>query len=234
MKKLLCLTGFLLLTFSSLKAQVDSIQSIPLEIKKGSFARIGFFGSTFNCIWMNHMHSFLKKNDFEGLFNNPFTIPFEGGFRLNNWFAGFKIEVPTYDFERLENKLNIRALFVERSVIKTRNYRFNVGLGVSQFDYSIAFTQKEPTRQVDFDDLLYSNFNTSPRLRNTGGAYDFFISYMHREKRKIAIADYVRVGYRKGFKAYSWKTDYFQLLDAPMDQLDMVYFQYMISISRNK
>lgn len=202
------------------------------SFKKGTFARIG--NGSLNLIWMNQMAAILKKKDFDGYFGLVPTIPIEGGWRLKDWYFSGRIEFPISLTGYSENHFFQSSISVEKSFIKDRNFRLNGGLGIGPYTYLLEIKRPEIDRQVDFSDLFDTKFSSIPGLFNRGGAWDVFVSLAHKEKRKISIAHYTRLGYRRGFNTYSWHSDYFSLMNAPADRLEMAYLQFMFSISRNK
>jgi hypothetical protein len=107
-------------------------------------------------------------------------------------------------------------------------------LGASFYEHNLTIIQDEPDLQVSLDDLLNTRFKSTPIIFNRGAAMDFVLSLSNREKKKISLENCFRLGYRHGFQRYPWRSDSFELTQASPDQLNMVYFQYLISLSRNQ
>ncbi|HOY16600.1 MAG TPA: hypothetical protein PLC89_04875 [Haliscomenobacter sp.] len=238
MKQMILLAAIVLTFKVAGIAQTDSITNPNREFKHGYFLRTSsfFFSTNLSAIWLKNMQQFLKERDLAKDTRYVINIPFETGFRFNDWFFSLNMAITTPFFgdDAFNPKMFTTTMHTERTVFKTRNYRFNVGLGASLYQYAISIQQEEPDRQVNFNDLLNTTFRRTPVLSNRGGAFDVAVSLTNREKRPISIENCFRLGYRRGFKRYKWKSESFQLINAPSDQLDMIYFQYLVSISRNR
>jgi len=235
MKKMLALLGFLLVSFSASFAQNDTSANLDRNFKRGYHLRTtGYlFSTNLSLVWMTNMQQFLKPLNLSDESQLIGSIPFEAGVRFGDWFFNLNTAFPGVLGDDFKPNLTTASLLVERTVFKSRNYRFNVGGGASLYEYSLSIVQNEPDRQVAFQDLLNTTFKSTPYIYNRGGAIEVSMSLSNREKKSISFGNCFRLGYRHGFKSYRWKSKSFQLLDAPVDNLNMLYFQYMISISRN-
>lgn len=235
MKKMLALIGFLLVSFSVGMAQNDTSANLDHTFKRGYHLRTtGYlFGTNLSLVWMTNMQQFLKPLKLSGESQLIGSIPFEAGVRFGDWFFNLNTALPGILGDDFKPTMTTASLLVERTVFKSRNYRFNVGGGASFYEYNLSIVQDEPDRKVAFQDLLNTTFKSTPYIYNRGGAVEVSMSLSNREKKPISIGNCFRLGYRHGFKSYRWKSKSFQLLDAPVDNLNMLYFQYMISISRN-
>lgn len=235
MKQTCLLIGALLIVLAPSFAQTDTTNhSIPV-FKKGVYLRTTSFLYTTNLsvIWLRNMQQVLKTNGYTTAARLTGSIPFEAGVRLQDWIFDINVAIPVSFGEVFYPKMLTASLFAERSIVKSRNFRLNVGLGASMYEYSFIFTKDEPNRKVNFQDLFTTSFLSTPVISTKGGAFDVTVSLSNREKKPVSVGNCFRIGYRRGFTDYQWKSQSFNLLGAPKDQLDMVYFQYLISLSKN-
>lgn len=235
MKQICMLIGALLMVLAPSFAQTDTTsQSIPV-FKKGVYLRSTAFlySVNLNSIWLSNMQEVLKTKDFASESRYTGSIPFEAGVQLKDWAISTNVSLPISLSDAFHPKMLTISLFAERSVFKSRNFRLNVGAGASLYEYSFILVQDEPNRQVGFQDLFSTSFLSTPVISNKGGAFDVTVSLSNREKKTVSVGNCFRIGYRRGFTDYQWKSKSFDLLGSPKDQLDMVYFQYLISLSKN-
>ncbi len=235
MNKISFLIGVLILLLNPMFAQTDTTsQSIPV-FKKSVYLRSTAFLYSLNLssIWLRNMQQVLKTKDFASESRYTGSIPFEAGVRFQDWAFSTNVTLPVSLGDAFNPKMVTISLFAERSVFKSRNFRLNVGAGASLYEYSFVLIQDEPNRQVGFQDLFTTSFLSTPVISNKGGAFDVTVSLSNREKKPVSVGNCFRLGYRRGFTSYQWKSQSFDLLGAPKDQLDMVYFQYLISLSKN-
>jgi hypothetical protein len=235
MKQTCLLIGALLIIVAPSFAQTDTMsQSIPV-FKKSVYLRSTAFlySVNLNSIWLSNMQHVLKTKDFASESRFTGSIPFEAGVRFQDWAFSTNVTLPVSLGDAFHPKMVTISLFAERAVFKSRNFRLNVGAGASLYEYSFILVQDEPNRQVGFQDLFTTSFLSTPVISNKGGAFDVTVSLSNREKKPVSVGNCFRIGYRRGFTDYQWKSQSFDLLGAPKDQLDMVYFQYLISLSKN-
>lgn len=233
MKKTYCACAAIGLVFMAASAFAQMNIDTLNDFKKGTYARLGMVATSLNYVWMNQMDAFLKRQDFDGYFGLVQTIPFEAGFRFKDWFLNTKVELPIFISSYNEQRFFLAELALEKSFAQNRNFRFNAGLGGGFYSYHLELKQNEDDLEVDFGNLFNTRYGSVPGLYNSGGALDVYLAFTHKEKRKVSVAHYVRAGYRRGFRAYPWKADYFNLSNAPADRLDIFYLQMLISLSRN-
>lgn len=235
MNKISFLIGALLLLLNPMFGQTDTTsQSIPV-FKKSVYLRSTAFAFNLNLslAWLSNMQQVLKTRNFASESRYIGSIPFEAGVRFKDWMFSTNVSIPFSIGDAFHPKMTTLALFAERSVFKSRNFRLNVGAGASMYEYSFILVQDEPNRQIGFQDLFTTSFLTTPVISNKGGAFDVTVSLSNREKKPVSVGNCFRIGYRRGFTDYQWKSQSFDLLGAPKDQLDMVYFQYLISLSKS-
>jgi len=235
MKQICLLVGALLMVLTSSFTQTDTLsQSVPV-FKKSAYLRSTAFlySVNLNAIWLSNMQQVLKTKDFAGESRYTGSIPFEAGVRFQDWAFSTNVSLPVSLGDVFHPQMVTISLFAERSVFKSRNFRLDVGAGASLYEYSFILVQDEPNRQVGFQDLFTTSFLSTPVISNKGGAFDVTVSLSNREKKPVSVGNCFRIGYRRGFTDYRWKSQSFDLLGAPKDQLDMVYFQYLISLSKN-
>jgi len=235
MKQTCLLIGALLIVLAPSFAQTDTASKPIPVFKKGVYLRTTTFLYTANLsvIWLRNMQRVLKSQDYTNTSRLTGSMPFEAGVRLQDWMFDINVALPFSLGEVSNPKMLSASLFAERSIVKSRNYRLNIGVGASMYEYSFTFIKDEPNRKVNFQDLFTTSFLSTPVISNKGGAFDVTVSLSNREKKPVSVGNCFRLGYRRGFTSYQWKSLSFDLLDAPKDQLDMVYFQYLISLSKN-
>lgn len=235
MKRTCFLMGVLLMVSAPSFAQTDTTsQSIPVFKKSVYLRSTAFlFNANLNAIWLSNMQQVLKAKDFASESRYTGSIPFEAGVRFQDWAFSTNVALPVSLGDAFHPKMVTISLFAERAVFKSRNFRLNVGAGASLYEYSFILVQDEPNRQVGFQDLFTTSFLSTPVITNKGGAFDVTVSLSNREKKPVSVGNCFRIGYRRGFTDYQWKSQSFDLVGAPKDQLDMLYFQYLISLSKN-
>lgn len=76
---------------------------------------------------MTNMQQFLKPLKLTGESQLIGSIPFEAGVRFGDWFFNLNTAFPGVLGDDFKPTMTTASLLVERTVLKSRNYRFNVG-----------------------------------------------------------------------------------------------------------
>lgn len=226
----------LLIGLNFVLAQQDSTQQEAQNYRRATYFRTTsqVINTNLGAVWLPNMQRFLREEELAKNLVLVSSVPFEAGVRIQDWFYSVHVALPLQLTDDSRTRLTTATLMVEHSVFKSRNYRLNLGLGASLYEYSFALLREEPELDVALQDLGDTRFLSSPDIKTRGGAFDLSVSLINREKKKIALANCFRLGYRLGFGNYGWKSDFFTLRDAPKDRMNMLYFSYLISISRNQ
>ena len=118
-------------------------------------------------------------------------------------------------------------------VANTRNKRVFVNAGVGSINYEYSLFR--PTNQVvSFQNILqYSPTGSVPSLILTSGYWDVNVEIVQREKRKQTFQWASRFGYRRSFQSSMWRSNAYQLVDAPHDRVSQFYLQVGLYISQN-
>ncbi|RRA99918.1 hypothetical protein [Larkinella rosea] len=135
-------------------------------------------------------------------------------------------------FARRQNMSGVTFL-LGYDVANTRNKRvfINAGLGSLHYEYSIF---RATNQSVSFQNLLqYSPPGSVPSLIQTTGFWDVNVEVVQREKRPNTFQWVSRFGYRRSFQRTPWRSDAFELTDAPKERMGQFYLQIGVYISRN-
>ncbi|MRS63272.1 hypothetical protein [Larkinella terrae] len=118
-------------------------------------------------------------------------------------------------------------------VANTRNKRvfINAGLGSIRYEYGLF---RPSTQVVSFQNMLqYAAPGNVPSLIQTNGFWDVNVEVVQREKRPNTFQWVSRVGYRRSFQASPWRSNAYELVDAPKERVSQFYLQVGLYISRN-
>jgi hypothetical protein len=241
MKKTLCLFFGLFLFAATLNGQVDSAYNEPAVFKNSFILRVSYYYANFGILSLPNMQQVLKSGQINtsGNFGFVQSLPFELGWRYQDWFFNMNISLPlasTYrsNKDNFNKRFTFGSLTLERSVFKSHNYRVNAFLGAGYYEYAFSYGRSEANRQVATPDLFTSNFAVSPELYNQGGMLNFGVSLLNQERKRVSIGTCIRAGYCLGFDTYAWKARTVSIVNAPRDRLGLFYLQALLSISRNR
>ncbi len=215
----------------NLQAQVDSPVPDTLPRRWAIFIRSGYSFGTARA-WYPNMRQALKSQNTEAdLANIGAIFPTEFGLRWRDWFATFNVSMPI----AFPGENNLRhwsaSAWLEYSILKSRNYRFNIYGGVSTYESTFVIDRAKGSGRVVFNNLTTQSFPIAPSLSNQGRAFDAGVVLMSRERPKRISAHFSsRFGYRRGFSPNTWKfSDYnATLIGAPIDRINMFYIQTTI------
>ncbi|MVM35502.1 hypothetical protein GO755_36105 [Spirosoma sp. HMF4905] len=126
------------------------------------------------------------------------------------------------------------AIFLGYDIANARNNRafINAGVGSIRYEYTLF---RPTNQQVPFQTIFqYSPPVSVPSLYLDSGYWDVNVEIVQREKRRDTFQWMSRLGYRRGFKATSWQSEAYQLVDAPQDRIGQFYLQVGLYISHNR
>ena len=240
MKRLLSL--FLLTGPVALGQTTDSAQVTGFPPKSDfTFSLITELGVSEAFTSTPNMQAFFRQNDIERDSRfDPFTHLSVGGRykRLKLLLQlgyGLNYYVPNEKDDRVVRRTYAAytGVMLGFDVLNSRNRRLylNLGAGNVNYDYAVINHTSQP---VAFQSLpQYSQTGNIPSLQFQNAYWDVNLELTQREKRKSSVGSVLRLGYRRGWQANAWRSDAFQLLDAPQDRLSQVYLQVGFYLSRN-
>lgn len=231
MKQQLYLLLLLLGLSSPMLAQIDSavVESEALRISR-------IFRVSSNVIYtfpLNEMNRYVKKRvTDQGLPSLSTDFTFDFSFRWKNWF--FTENISLSAFGNHNRNMSV-SLWLERTILKDRNYRINVYGGINNYQVTTTLRSqsRHPNKTLEFNDFRNASFGITPSLRLSGYATDVGILLLRREKRRVNGDFAIRLGYKHALQKEAWEAPGYNLIGAPRDLFRALYINVATGVSLN-
>ncbi|MEM8888794.1 MAG: hypothetical protein AAGD28_12490 [Bacteroidota bacterium] len=179
-----------------------------------------------------------------GLSKNRAYSIFEFGMRYKRIYVELGVDNPVYDvFNNSDPVRTFTANSFHRaawgnlgiSILQNRNDAFLLRLGLGEFEVAHEITSFRNTAQFDFEELVPNGSSpTSTRIFHRSTYVDIGIEYWRGvAKSPTSFGQTLRVGYRRGLKEESWEASGRTSVNAPLDRMGEIYFQFGFSIGYN-
>ncbi|MEL6254047.1 MAG: hypothetical protein AAFR87_18710 [Bacteroidota bacterium] len=121
------------------------------------------------------------------------------------------------------------------SVWQNRNTAFLLRLGIGGYESAHEISSFRNVAQLDFENLFPNESSPSTTLIfNQNTFVDIGLEWWRGvAKSPTSFGETIRIGYRRGLKANRWEASGRNFVNAPVDRMGEVYFQFGFSIGYN-
>ncbi|MDW3647203.1 MAG: hypothetical protein R8P61_09075 [Bacteroidia bacterium] len=169
---------------------------------------------------------------------------FEIGLRYKRIYVDLGVDIPVYELTFFDRP--VRSFTVDSyqtagwgnvgvSILQNRNTALLLRLGIGEFEAAHEITSFGNTDQLDFDQLFPDASSPKTTLIFNRNTFIDIGLEMWRgiAKSSTSSGETLRIGYRRGLKASRWEASGRRSINAPLDRMGEIYFQFGFSIGYN-
>lgn len=144
--------------------------------------------------------------------------------------------IPAFSNDRFSVNSTFSMWWVDLgySVWQNRNSALLLRLGIGQVVSSYDIRSLQNISPVDFEDLLTGGGNSSTLIDHENTFLDISAEWwVGRAKSHTSFGEAIRIGYRRGINETAWEATDASTLNAPMDRMGQIYFNFSFHLGRS-